>query len=158
MHIHSWISWNNLRSPRGWALEAQWKTTRFWIRRSGSASPSWWDTESFALSGPQFLILIITWTSRSCGLRMPPAISVNEGCCGHQPLQPPLMVSPEGTEDGNRIPTIKQSGTTASPQRCTLRGLRMGKHRTLAPESWGAYQRNDFNEPRLLNLPIHRKA
>ena len=28
----------------------------------------------------------------------------------------------------------------------------------LAPDSWGAYQRNDFNEPRLLHLPVHRKV
>ena len=32
----------------------------------------------------------------------------------------------------------------------------MGKHRTLAPESRGAYPRNDFSD--LLRLPIHRKA
>ena len=32
------------------------------------------------------------------------------------------------------------------------------KHRTLAPHSWGAHQRNDFNEPRLLYLPIRSKA
>ena len=34
----------------------------------------------------------------------------------------------------------------------------MWKHRILAPESWGAYQRNDFSEPSLLHPPIHRKA
>ena len=28
----------------------------------------------------------------------------------------------------------------------------------LAPDSWHVYQRNDFIEPRLLHLPIHRKA
>ena len=32
------------------------------------------------------------------------------------------------------------------------------KHRMLAPDSWDAYERNDFSEPRLLHLPIHRKA
>ena len=44
------------------------------------------------------------------------------------------------------------------PQRGSLSKLRMGKHRILAPDSWGAYQRNDFSEPRLLHLPMHRKA
>ena len=39
-----------------------------------------------------------------------------------------------------------------------LRRLRMRKHRILAPESWGAYQRSNFSELRLLHLPIHRKA
>ena len=29
----------------------------------------------------------------------------------------------------------------------------MGKHRILAPDRWGAGQRNDFSEPRLLHLP-----
>ena len=32
------------------------------------------------------------------------------------------------------------------------------KLRILAPFSWGAYQRKDFRETRLLHLPIHRKA
>ena len=32
------------------------------------------------------------------------------------------------------------------------------KHRTLAPDGWDSYERNDFTEPRLLYLPIHRKA
>ena len=34
----------------------------------------------------------------------------------------------------------------------------MEKSRTLAPDCWGAHQRNDFSEPRLLHLPIHRKT
>ena len=36
-----------------------------------------------------------------------------------------------------------------------LRKLRLWKHKVLAPDSWGAYQRNDFTEPRLLHLPIY---
>ena len=44
------------------------------------------------------------------------------------------------------------------PWRFTLRRLRMRKLRALAPGSWGAYQRNDFSEPRLLYLAIYRKA
>ena len=91
---------------------------------------------------------------------MLPAISGNRGCCRHQAitLQPPWVVSPEGTQDGNRMPAIKQSVTAATPKHAPWGGLRMRKHRILAPESWGAYQRNDFSEPRLLHLPIHRKA
>ena len=38
------------------------------------------------------------------------------------------------------------------------RKLRMWKHRILAPKSWGAYQRNDFSEPRLLHLPMYSNA
>ena len=68
-----------------------------------------------------------------------------------------LTVSPEGTQDRNRLPPIKPSATAATSQWCTLRRLRMRQHRILAPGSWGTYQRNDFNEPWLLHLPIHRK-
>ena len=32
------------------------------------------------------------------------------------------------------------------------------KHRMPAPDGWVAYQRSDFSEPRLLYLPLHRKA
>ena len=67
-------------------------------------------------------------------------------------------VSPEGTQGRNRMPAIKPPATVATPQQCTLRRLRMRKHKILAPYSWGAYQRNDFSEPRLLHLPIHRKV
>ena len=42
---------------------------------------------------------------------------------------------------------------TVSPEE-----LRMWKHRILAPGRWDAYQRNDFSEPRLLHLLVHRKA
>ena len=78
---------------------------------------------------------------------MPSALLVNK-----RMLQPSshhitatLMVSPEVTQDGNRIPAFKSSDgrPPPPPTLCTL-----WKHRILAPESWGAYQRNDFHEPR----------
>ena len=31
-------------------------------------------------------------------------------------------------------------------------------HRILVPDNWDSYERNDFSEPRLLHLPIHRKV
>ena len=43
------------------------------------------------------------------------------------------------------------------PQGCTLRRPRMRKHRILAPDSWGAFQRNRFNQPRLCLL-VYRKV
>ena len=64
-----------------------------------------------------------------------PVISANKGFCGHQALS-----------------------LCSHPQWCILRGLRMGKSRMLALDSQGAEQRNDSNEPRHLQLPIHRKA
>ena len=85
---------------------------------------------------------------------MLPAMSVNKGSCHHQPLQPP------DTQDGAECPP--SSHQTLQPPHshmCTPRRLRMRRmHWILAPDSWGAYQRNDFSEPRLLHLPIHRKA
>ena len=35
-------------------------------------------------------------------------------------------------------------------------GIQKKKNRMLAPESWDAYERNDFSKPRLLHLPIYR--
>ena len=46
---------------------------------------------------------------------------------------------------------------SSSHQTAALRKLRMWKHRTLAPDSRGADQGNDFSEPRLLHIFIHRK-
>ena len=64
-----------------------------------------------------------------------PALSENKGLCNHQ-------------------------GTTAAPMslQWVLRELRMGKKSILAPESWGANQKDSFNELRLLHLPIYRKV
>ena len=62
------------------------------------------------------------------------AISVNKGRCSHQAI------------------------TLQPPGWWILREPRIRKHRMLAPDSWGAYQRNDFREPRILHLPTHREA
>ena len=91
---------------------------------------------------------------------MLPAISVNKGCCSHQAitLQLPQWWAEPRIEIGC-LPSRHQPLRPPPPlQRCTLRRLRMRKHRILAPDSWGAHQRNDFSEPRLLHLPIHRKV
>ena len=50
---------------------------------------------------------------------MLPAVSVNKGCCSYQAniLQLPLTVSPEGTQDGNRMLVNKQSAAAATPPR-----------------------------------------
>ena len=69
------------------------------------------------------------------GWKMLSAISVNEGCCSHQ-----------------------ASSHRQMPGLSTLRGPRMAESRMLAPDSWGANQRDDFNEPSLLDPPILRKA
>ena len=89
------------------------------------------------------------------------AISVNKGCCSHQAitLQPPLpnTVSPEetGCKENAHHQVVRHSSHL---QRCTLRRLRMGKHRILATDSWCSYKRNGSREPRVLHLPIYWKV
>ena len=58
----------------------------------------------------------------------------------------------------NTLPFARLSATAATPQTVHPEGTQDEKNRTLALDSWGANQRNDFSEPRLLHLPIHRKA
>ena len=66
---------------------------------------------------------------------MSPAISINKGCCCHQPLWLLSVVYPEGIQDGGEQDTdLRQCNL----DRCKLR--------------------NDFSEPRPLRLPIHRKG
>ena len=68
------------------------------------------------------------------------------------------MVSPERTQVGDKTAYCLALSHCQGSKSCTLSGCRMGKHRTLSPESWDAYQRNDFNEPRLLPFPKLRKV
>ena len=72
------------------------------------------------------------------------------------------LVNPEEMECWKEYLPSSSYQTAATPRSHSLwwdlKKLRMWKYRTLAPESWGAYQRNDFSEPRLLHLLIHRKV
>ena len=81
-------------------------------------------------------------------------LSVNKGCCSRQ--------EPWGNsgwrQTGCPLSSPPSSQPLQPPPKVRLRKLRMRKHRKLAPDSWGEDQRNDFSEPRLLHLPIHRKA
>ena len=75
----------------------------------------------------------------------------------HQPLQPSNMSSYalkalEG-EEYLRFGSHQVVATSYGE----LKGAQdMKKHRILAPDSWGACERNGFSEPRLVHLPIHR--
>ena len=67
---------------------------------------------------------------------------------------PALQSTQEGKEHLCDMAVIRlQPLTTGSPEE-----LRRWKHRQLASESWDAYERNEFSEPKLLHLPIYRKA
>ena len=89
-----------------------------------------------------------------------PAISVNKGCHSHQWLQPSKVNiwALRKLRAENNICQLASSRLQPFPKEGALRKHRMWKHRILIPDSWGAYQRNDFSEPRLLRLPIHRKV
>ena len=71
---------------------------------------------------------------------------------------PPRWVGEPSGHSGRRIPAIEQPQDCSHSLWWALRKLRTWKYRILAPGSWGADQRNDFSEPRLLHLPIRRKV
>ena len=59
-------------------------------------------------------------------------------------------------------PKATRENNTCQPEATGLQPLPKvsseGKCRMLAQDSWDACERNDFSEPRLLHLPIHRKV
>ena len=69
------------------------------------------------------------------------------------------MVSSEGTlGETNGLPTGKPSSIAAIYKVVLRRELSRGKYRLTGPDSWGACQKDDFNDSRLLHLPICKKA
>ena len=65
---------------------------------------------------------------------------------------------PEGTQEKKKIyPPSSSHSIVATPYGEPWGNSGCEKW-ILAPDSWDAYQRNYFSEPRLLHLPIHRKA
>ena len=92
--------------------------------------------------------------------RISPAVSVNKDVTVISDHSPPTWAGePKGTQEGEEYLPSSSHQTTATPYGESWgRKLRKRKHRKLAPYSRGAYQRNDFSEPRLLHLLIFRKA
>ena len=83
---------------------------------------------------------------------MLPVISVNKGCFSHQAITlswPPWWAWRKLRIETGCLPSASQS--LHPPQVCTLRTLRVRKHRVLSPDTWDTYQ-NDFNELRVLHL------
>ena len=66
------------------------------------------------------------------------------------------QMSPEGTQEGKNTCYLAaislQPLRTVSPEE-----LRMWKHRKLAPDTWGTYQRNDFSDPDSYIFPYIEK-
>ena len=55
-------------------------------------------------------------------------------------------------------PVIWQPPGCSHSVRWALRHSGCEKHRILVPDCWDAHERNDFNKPRLLHPPVHRKV
>ena len=67
--------------------------------------------------------------------------------------------SPPGHSGRRRIPELCGNHQAAvTPDREPWRTQDIKNCRILTPDSWDAHERNDFSEPRLLHLPIYRKA
>ena len=90
----------------------------------------------------------LNWTSKQMALQT----------SSHHITAAPRASSKGTLSGGKMLPFFESSDCSHPPQPppCTLRRLRRRKHRILAPESWTACQRNDFSEPRLLRLPVHK--
>ena len=65
-------------------------------------------------------------------------------------------LSPKVTQEGRKY--LGDLAATRHSLPWALRNSGCEKHRILDPDSWDAYERNDFNEPRLSPLPLDRKA
>ena len=84
-----------------------------------------------------------------CEGKILPAMVVNRGCCNHEATTLQLL---QLRMETGYPPSSSQLLQPA------LRRPGMRKHMIQTPDGWGAYQRNDFSDPRPLHLPIHRKA
>ena len=82
-----------------------------------------------------------------------------QGCHNHQGVRPSKreFLSVKGAQKEKCLLSDSNRATASSYR--ALRPWEMWKkHRTLAPDSWKALERNDFREPRFSHLPVHRKA
>lgn len=68
----------------------------------------------------------------------------------------PPTASPEGSQDGNRMPAVKPSASAATPPGCPRKETRDGKAQDTSPREPGAGQRSDFSEPRLCTFPYRK--
>ena len=87
-----------------------------------------------------------------------PAVSVNRGVtftsnCSHHVW----WAGEHWRNSGRKEYLLSSSHQTAATPYGEPWGNSGRENRILAPDSYGAYQRNDFSEPRLLYLPIHKK-
>ena len=92
------------------------------------------------------------WPIWPCEMKISPAILINRKCHSHQWF----LASKCEWE----LPKLWSCGCCHPPQ-WLMRSWgyarsKVNKETRLAPESWGAYERNELGEPRGLHLPIQR--
>ena len=88
-----------------------------------------------------------------------PAVSVNKDVTVISDDGPPMWAGESwGNTEGKECLPSSSHQTAATPSGEPQGSSGCEKHRILAPDSWDAYQRNNFSELRLLHLPIYRKA
>ena len=87
-----------------------------------------------------------------------PGISVNKTCNSHQQLPPPQKVrcEPWGNSGRKEYLSSKRHQAAATPYSESQGSSGGKKYRLLTSDSWGACQKNDFSESKLLHLSIHR--
>ena len=64
----------------------------------------------------------------------------------------------EGTQDRNGMPAIQQYNSCSHPHGTSWGDTGWESTGYWPPESWGAHQRNDFSEPRLLAFSHTKKS
>ena len=144
--------WEPVASPSDMGCVSKWTSWNVHDQKSKVFSYSAGNTRSATISHDGH---------STCEWNIFPAISINKGCCSHQAI----TLQPCGwlTLSELRLETIglltsKPSVTAITPKWWTLRGFRMEKARVLAPDSRGAYEINDFSEPRLFYPPMPRQV
>lgn len=90
--------------------------------------------------------------------RKSPTISINKDITVISDSRPPNV-----NEDSQKRTQCLRSSRCHQPSQWLLRSWGWGdvinqKDRTLAPDSWDVCERNDFDNPRLLHFPRHRRA
>ena len=107
--------------------------------------------------GPREFSVMMEMFFAYCELRMPPTVSVNKGCWSIKPSQE----APHSRELRRQTEKVHDSAFSCSslilPRRCPW-GDWSERAQGAGPDSWGAYQRNDFSELTLLHVPKHRKV
>ena len=73
------------------------------------------------------------------------------------PCNPPPASPSDNTVHQKMLPTIKPPATAADLTR-RPEGIQDGEKEETGPRELRCLSKGNFNEPRLLHLPIHRKA